>query len=60
MVVNTFSQGDFIEGVRALVVDKDNAPRWRTTSYDAVDAAAVQALFRPWWAPGEQPLPLHA
>lgn len=59
VVVNTFSQGDFIEGVRALIVDKDNAPRWRTTSYDAVDAAAVQALFRPWWAPGEQPLPLH-
>ena len=58
VVVNTFSQGDFIEGVRALIVDKDNAPRWRTTSYEAVAPDDVQALFRPWWAPGEQPLPL--
>ncbi|MGH8790769.1 MAG: enoyl-CoA hydratase/isomerase family protein [Cupriavidus necator] len=58
VVVNTFSQGDFIEGVRALIVDKDNTPNWRITSYDAVDDAAVQALFRPWWAPGEQPLSL--
>ncbi|SPR99912.1 enoyl-CoA hydratase/isomerase family protein [Cupriavidus taiwanensis] len=58
VVVNTFAQGDFVEGVRALIVDKDNAPRWRVTSYDAVDDADIHALFRPWWAPGEQPLPL--
>ncbi|QEZ42793.1 enoyl-CoA hydratase/isomerase family protein [Cupriavidus oxalaticus] len=58
VVVNSFSQGDFIEGVRALIVDKDNAPRWRTTSYEAVAPQDVHALFRPWWAPGEQPLPL--
>ncbi|SOY63390.1 enoyl-CoA hydratase/isomerase family protein [Cupriavidus taiwanensis] len=58
VVVNTFARGDFVEGVRALIVDKDNAPQWRVTSYDAVDDADVQALFRPWWAPGEQPLPL--
>ncbi|GLC95882.1 crotonase [Cupriavidus sp. TA19] len=58
VVVNTFSQGDFIEGVRALIVDKDNAPRWRVTSYEGVAPDDVQALFRPWWAPGEQPLPL--
>lgn len=58
VVVQSFAHGDFIEGVRALIVDKDNAPRWRTSSYDAVDDAAVQALFKPWWQPGEQPLPL--
>ncbi|MEM5432656.1 enoyl-CoA hydratase/isomerase family protein [Cupriavidus oxalaticus] len=58
VVVNTFSQGDFIEGVRALIVDKDNVPRWRTSSYEAVAPEDVQAQFQPWWAPGEQPLPL--
>ncbi|WP_373460959.1 enoyl-CoA hydratase/isomerase family protein [Cupriavidus pinatubonensis] len=58
-VVNMFSQGDFIEGVRAQIVDKDNAPHWRVATYYAVETGVVEALFRPWWAPGEPPLPLH-
>ncbi|CAG9181459.1 1,4-dihydroxy-2-naphthoyl-CoA synthase [Cupriavidus laharis] len=56
VVVQSFTRGDFIEGVRALIVDKDNAPRWRIGSYDAVDAAAVEALFARWWQPGDDPL----
>ncbi len=28
MVHGCFAQGDFIEGIRALIVDKDNKPRW--------------------------------
>lgn len=59
VVVNAFSKGDLVEGVRALIVDKDNAPTWRVTTYEAVDDSAVQALFQPWWAPGQQPLPLN-
>ena len=34
---------DFIEGVRALIVDKDNAPRWVPT----VDPAQIDAIFAP-------------
>jgi hypothetical protein len=27
-----FEQGDFIEGVRALIVDKDKSPQWKTNN----------------------------
>ncbi|WP_085316837.1 enoyl-CoA hydratase/isomerase family protein [Derxia lacustris] len=40
-------RGDFIEGVRALLVDKDNAPRWRHASIEDVPAAEVQGFFAP-------------
>lgn len=36
---------DFLEGVRAMVVDKDRAPRWSPSSLAAVDQGAVAAMF---------------
>ena len=36
---------DFLEGVRAMVVDKDRAPRWSPSSLTAVDQDAVAAMF---------------
>jgi enoyl-CoA hydratase len=36
---------DFVEGVRALLVDRDSAPRWQHRSLAEVDAAEVAGLF---------------
>ena len=36
---------DFAEGVRAMVVDKDRAPRWSPARLEDVDAAAVAEWF---------------
>jgi enoyl-CoA hydratase len=38
---------DFYEGVRAVIVDKDNAPRWRPASLAGVNAAEVARHFAP-------------
>lgn len=38
---------DFAEGVRAVIVDKDNAPRWNPATPEAVTAAMVDAIFAP-------------
>ena len=38
---------DFHEGVRAVIVDKDNSPQWSPASLDAVDAAAIEKAFDP-------------
>ena len=38
---------DFAEGVRALIVDKDNAPRWNPATADDVSDALVDSIFAP-------------
>lgn len=38
---------DFAEGVRALLVDKDNAPRWQPATPEGVGGAMVDAIFAP-------------
>lgn len=38
---------DFYEGVRAILLDKDNAPLWNPSSLEALDDAAVAGYFEP-------------
>jgi enoyl-CoA hydratase len=38
---------DFYEGVRAVIVDKDNAPRWQPPALEAVTDAEVERHFAP-------------
>ncbi len=38
---------DFYEGVRAVIVDKDNAPRWRPDTLGGVAPAEVARYFAP-------------
>jgi enoyl-CoA hydratase/carnithine racemase len=56
LIHGCFEQGDFIEGIRALVVDKDNAPRWKPPLLAQVTDEAVTRFFAPRWPPESHPL----
>ncbi len=47
---------DFQEGVRAVIIDRDNAPKWNPATLDAVTDAMLDDIFAPLppaeeWAP---------
>ncbi|MEP6883128.1 MAG: enoyl-CoA hydratase/isomerase family protein [Gammaproteobacteria bacterium] len=56
MTQQCFEQGDFMEGVRALIIDKDDAPRWRPSRIEDVTDTMVNAFFRDRWAGAAHPL----
>jgi enoyl-CoA hydratase/carnithine racemase len=56
MVEQCFEQGDFVEGVRAFIIDKDNSPRWKPARLDEVTDASVEAFFRTRWRGAAHPL----
>ncbi|CAB3666320.1 1,4-dihydroxy-2-naphthoyl-CoA synthase [Paraburkholderia phenoliruptrix] len=53
---SSFLNGDAVEGIRARIVDKDNAPRWRFARIEDVSAADVAKMFESPWPAGEHPL----
>ncbi|MRW87054.1 enoyl-CoA hydratase/isomerase family protein [Pseudoduganella sp. FT26W] len=56
LVRRNFENGEVIEGVRALVVDKDNAPQWRPATLEEVTTEMVLGMFQPVWPEYAHPL----
>ena len=47
IVSRVLQQDDFYEGVRAVIVDKDNAPRWNPPALADVTPQMIEAIFAP-------------
>ncbi|GMG90341.1 hypothetical protein Cmtc_15610 [Cupriavidus sp. TKC] len=56
MMHDVFRHGDGIEGIRALVIDKDHQPKWNPPRLDEVSAARVRAFFDSPWRKDDHPL----
>jgi enoyl-CoA hydratase/carnithine racemase len=52
----SFEHGDVVEGIRARIIDKDNAPRWRFAKIEDVRADDVAKMFESPWTAAEHPL----
>ncbi|HJU30438.1 MAG TPA: enoyl-CoA hydratase/isomerase family protein [Hyphomicrobiaceae bacterium] len=53
LCVRLFEDGEFIEGVRALLVDKDRQPKWSPPRLEDISPATVAAYLAPL-PPGEE------
>jgi len=48
--------GEFKEGVRALLIDKDSSPKWQYQSVELIDAEVVDWFFNSKWSKEAHPL----
>jgi enoyl-CoA hydratase len=53
LATRLFEHGEFIEGVRALIVDKDKSPKWNPPRLEEVTAEMIDAFLAPL-PPGEE------
>jgi enoyl-CoA hydratase/carnithine racemase len=56
MAAHAFEQGDFMEGVRAVLIDKDNSPRWRPNRIEEVTDTMIEGFFEERWRGAQHPL----
>jgi len=56
MMHHVFRQGDGVEGIRALAIDKDHKPRWQQARPDEVSREKLQSFFDSPWRPEDHPL----
>jgi enoyl-CoA hydratase/carnithine racemase len=56
LVTRTFEHGDVVEGIRAVLIDKDHAPKWKPASLGEVTPAAVERFFASPWTRDTHPL----
>lgn len=56
MVRRCFENGEVLEGIRSVVIDKDNAPKWHPSSLDEVTPDMVTRFFDPAWPAYAHPL----
>ncbi len=50
------AQSETVEGIRALAVDKDHAPRWSPASVEHIDPTELSAFFVSPWPAAAHPL----
>ena len=50
------AQTDTVEGIRALVIDKDRQPKWLPASIEEITTDMVQPFFQSPWPSGLHPL----
>ncbi|MFP4894001.1 enoyl-CoA hydratase/isomerase family protein [Paraburkholderia sp. EG304] len=56
VVMRCVEEGDFVEGVRARLIDKDNRPAWRPASLAEVDQDRVRHFLSSPWSESNHPL----
>jgi enoyl-CoA hydratase/carnithine racemase len=56
MVRRSFEQGEVLEGIRSVVIDKDNMPKWSPAKLQDVTPEMVARFFEPAWPAHAHPL----
>lgn len=56
MVRHSFEGREVLEGIRARVIEKDNAPQWSPATLGEVSDAQVEQFFSPVWPDDAHPL----
>jgi enoyl-CoA hydratase/carnithine racemase len=50
------AHGDFMEGIRALLIDKDRQPHWHPATLAEASSAWANEFLKPTWGAGHHPL----